>query len=284
MRTGYVSDELMVIYHTPHESDTEPERNFRDIFAQTKYVLFYVIKGTARAQNGTYICDVGKNQLMIVDTHMAFGYRFPNQNDYKCLYIEMHPGLFTNQADDNNFMRAFEHIKPYDSVIDCDTQETEFIKHIMNSIVECNLLQLGKSHIMPRINSVISQLCIYYDKKYKNEKVATDSVSVKIINYIHRNYLNKITYETLSEKFFVSKPIINEILHNFTGHTLREYIEILRLREAEKMLGENFKIHKIAELCGFSTYSTFYRAYKRVYGYPPSNKQKGRIKNWALSK
>ena len=270
---------------TPDISDTEPEKPHINVLARNKYILLYILEGNARVQNGTFTCKMSDNQLMVIDSHMAFGYNFLNPDNYKCLYIEMHPSIFSSDSDDDEFLRCFENIKPKDSVIDCNGDNNILIKNIVNSIVECNLLHLGKSHILPRIFTLISQIDLYYDKTYGYEKVSTNYVSAKIIDYINRNYLKTITYQTIIDKFYVSKPVINEILHKFTGYTLREYIEFLRLREADNLLGKNhYDIHKIAELCGFNTYSTFYRAYKRVYGIAPSEKQPKQIKHWPFSK
>lgn len=284
MNFGYIDNYLMVAYMLPHETDTEPTRNYRNPYAINRYRLFYIEEGTARVQNGTNTYKMTENQLMICDAHNVFGYRFTKDTDFKCLYIEMHPAIFRNIKDDKHFLRPFENIKPDKSIIDCNNDEMLYVKATINSLIECNYLQLGEVHILPRVYTLISQLCIYYDKKYATENVATDSVSVKIIDFIHRNYLSDITYQLISDKFFVSKPVINEILHKFTGRTLREYIEFLRLKDAEKMLGNNIELHKIAELCGFNSYSTFYRAYKRANGYPPSNKHIEHIKKWPLTK
>lgn len=284
MKFGYIKDDLMVVYHSPHENDVKPEMHYRKPYGINRYRLFYILKGTARVQNGKRTYKMTENQIMLCDVHNIFGYRFPDDEDFKVLYIEIHPSIFKNIKDDKNFLRPFENIKPDESIIDCNSDEMAYLKATVNSLIECNFLQLGEAHILPRINTLISQLCIYYDKRKSSENTSTDSVSVKIIDFIHRNYLSDITYQTITDKFFVSKPVINEILHRFTSKTLREYIEFLRLKDAEKMLGNNIEIHKIAELCGYNTYSTFYRAYKRVNGYPPSIKHSEHIKNWPLSK
>lgn len=284
MNFGYIDDYLIVVYIFPHETDTEPTKNYRETYGINQYRLFYIKEGTARVQNGSNTYTMTENQLIINDAHNVFGYKFKSETDFKCLYIQMHPAIFKNIKDDKHFLRAFENLKPDESIIDCNQKDTAFLKQIIESIIECNFLHLGEAHILPRINTLVSQLCIYYDKKYATENVATDSVSVRIIDYIHRNYLSDITYQLITDKFFVSKPVINEILHKFTGKTLREYIEYLRLKDAETMLGNNIELHKIAELSGFNCYSTFFRAFKRVNGYSPSVKHAEHIKNWPLSK
>ena len=282
MKTGYISDDLMVIYHTPKRDDNKIEENFRKVWSSNNYIVFYCKKGKCEVQNGAIKSKVNDNQLIIIDAHNAFGYKFERKDDYECIYFQIDPSHFSNIKDDKNFLRAFEFIKPTDSVIDCNGENYVF-KILFESLIECNVRKLGISHVLPRILSIISQLAIYYDKKFPNDIVTSDSVPTQIINFINRNYLSNITYDTITEKFFVSKPVINDILHKFTGLTLRQYVESLRLKDAKSLLS-NKDAKKVANLCGYKTYSTFYRAYKRYYGTLPSEVSDNTKPRWPLSK
>ena len=86
------------------------------------------------------------------------------------------------------------------------------------------------------------------------------------------------------DEFFVSKPVINTIIHNYTGKTLREYIEYLRLNDAVKSMGGGKSMKAVAKLSGFSNYSTFYRAYVREFGEPPTKQHKLKPDYWPLTK
>ena len=282
MKTGYVSDDLMVIYRVPDESDKVPEINYKKTWSSNNYTIFYCKKGKCFVQNGANTITVSNNQLVIIDAHNAFGYQFES-DDFEYIYIQVAPTYFSHIKDDRNFLRAFEYIKPKHSLIKC-TGENQIFKHFFESLIECSKLHLGQSHIFPRVFSIISQLAIYFDKNFPNDTVTSDSIPTQIIKFINRNYLNNITYDIITEKFFVSKPVINNVLRKYTGYTLREYVETLRLKDAKAML-ETKDAKRVAELCGYKTYSTFFRAYKRFYGVCPSeNVVEKSSKNWPLKK
>ncbi len=281
MRTGYVSDDLMVIHHTPETNTSEKVTNFRGTWSSDNYTVFYCKKGNATVRNGALKIEVKSNQLVIIDSHNAFGYQFDSEDDYECVYFQISPIHFLNIKDDKNFLRAFEFIPPSESLIKC-TGENQIFRHLFDSLIECDTLHLGITHVLPRIFSIISHLAIYFDKKYPNSVITTDSIPTQIINYINRNYLSTITYETIIDKFFVSKPVINSIMHNYTGLTLREYIEHLRLKDAKVML-ETKNAKTTAKLCGYKTYSTFFRAYKRYYGTPPTSESDKPKTKWPLT-
>ena len=280
MKTGYISDDLMIIYHTPLADDVVKEINYKDVWSTNNYTVFYCKRGNVRVQNGAVNIEMSNNQAMLIDSHNAFGYKFEN-DDFECLYFQISSSYFSQIKDDKDFLRAFEYIKPTDSVIDC-TGENKILEFLFKSLIECNMLKLGISHVLPRVKTIISHFAIYYDKKFPNDTVTSDSIPAQIINYINRNYLSDITYQTINEKFFVSKPVINEILHKFTGLTLRKYIESLRLKDAKEML-ETKNAKTTAKLCGYKTYSTFFRAYKRFYGTPPTNASDNPKTKWPLT-
>ncbi len=283
MKSGYIKEDLMVIYHYLDITRKENERH-KETYGTNAYIFFYVIQGRAVARNGAQTFPMNEGDLMIIDVHNAFGYEFLT-DEFKGLYAQIHPSILLNSgADDKTLTRAFENIPISECLINCKREGLDFIPACVNSIVECIEAHLGRTHILPRVKAIVSELCMYYDKKYDVEANATDSVPVKIFKYINRNYLKNITYQTIMDEFYVSKPVINAILHNYTGKTLREYIEYLRLSDAVRAMGSNKSMKKIAQLSGFSSYSTFYRAFVREFGEPPTKEYKSKSDYWPLTK
>ena len=268
MKKGYIKDDLMIIHHY-FDPQRPNEEKGKKTYGTNKYIFLFVKKGTATARNGAKMFDLKENQIMIVDIHNAFGYEFVS-DDYDCLWALVHPTfLYENDADDKNFLRAFENIQVSESVIDCEKEGLEFIPSCIDSIIDCISSHLGKTHILPRIKAIISELCMYYDKKYDFEANATDSLSVSVFKYVNRNYLKNITYQTLMDEFFITKPLVNEFMRLHTGTTLRKYIEQLRLKDAHEAIHKGLELNEVARMCGFPTYSTFYRAYTRNFGESP---------------
>ena len=283
MKSGYIKEDLMVIYHYSDPARPD-EENFRKTYGVNKYVFFYVIEGEATARNGAQTYQMNAGDLMIVDLHNAFGYQIETDN-YKVMYASIHPTLLAeSDADDKAITRAFERIPIGKCVINCKSEKLDFIPACVKSIVECISEHLGRTHVLPRVKAIVSELCMYYDKKYDFEANATDSVPVKVFKYVNRNYLQNITYQTIMDEFFVSKPVINTIIHNYTGKTLREYIEYLRLNDAVNSMGGGKSMKAVAKLSGFSNYSTFYRAYVREFGEPPTKQHKLKPDYWPLTK
>ena len=94
------------------------------------------------------------------------------------------------------------------------------------------------------------------------------------MEYVKNHYAENITLSQLREKFFVCNSTINRIFKNITGKTFLQYLNNLRLESAKIMIEQNnmnLSLAKIAEINGFTAYSTFYREYVRKYGRTPKD-------------
>jgi AraC-like DNA-binding protein len=91
-----------------------------------------------------------------------------------------------------------------------------------------------------------------------------------IIQYINDNINAKITLESLSDKFHLSKYHISHLFKEKTGFAVLEYITHKRVTQAKELILENTPLGEVAETVGFSDYSNFYRAFVKVTGFPPN--------------
>lgn len=95
---------------------------------------------------------------------------------------------------------------------------------------------------------------------YKKKRVR--SIASKIADYVADNYKIGFSLEDLAEHFHFSKNHIINIFKREYGMTPFEYVAVLRIREAERLLEiTSDSIESIAYECGFGNYSNFYRQF-----------------------
>lgn len=92
-----------------------------------------------------------------------------------------------------------------------------------------------------------------------------------VIQYLNNTYTEDITLDMLAEKFYISKYYLCRAFHKATGLTVHDYIRLKRLTLARELKAEGKSISEAAILAGFSDYSSFYRAYVKVFGTSPRN-------------
>lgn len=283
MAKSYIGDDLMVYHHTVYEDEIEYLRE-RNVFVHgSSFIsIFCTIKGEAIAAHGKVIKKLRANEMIAVYGD-NFTYTLPLEKEFDGLFIRIHPSLLNDFDDDKFFLRGLELPERF-MVIDLNEQRFSLIKEAVYSIINCAELEFGKKHHMPRINVILSELCIYHDSLLPVENKSTDSISVRIMSYIDRYYTKNIGYKEIIEQFYVSKTTINTICRLSTGKTLQKYIEFCRLQAARRIISAHpIALTKVAQMCGFSTYSTFYRAYLREFGHSPVNDKVKKRNKWPFS-
>ena len=75
----------------------------------------------------------------------------------------------------------------------------------------------------------------------------------------------------VADHFNIAKATLQKIIKDSTGATLSVYINTLRLERAYRLLKEpGVSVQQVSEMCGFSSTNSFYKAFRRKYGFAPS--------------
>ncbi|MEF3304443.1 helix-turn-helix transcriptional regulator [Paenibacillus sp. GYB003] len=92
----------------------------------------------------------------------------------------------------------------------------------------------------------------------------------EIAAYIHEHYPEPITLESVAKTFYISPSYLSRVFVKLTGFHFREYIQVVRVREAEKRLKQTKdKVQAIAEQVGFEHIAHFNRIFKKQTGLSP---------------
>ncbi len=180
--------------------------------------------------------------------------------------------IFDDVVGDAKYLRSFTNRKKGK---DCYYKKEDFDKDIQpidifkfsKSCVDNNL---GLVHFKSLLGTLITAIDLCYDKKYNNlSSIASDEYDVKIWDYILNNCLSKITAEMVEKEFSISKWYLDKVTNKFYGKPFHKTINALRMWKSKSIMTEHVPLSKVATLCGFSNYSTFYRAYTAFFGVNP---------------
>lgn len=84
------------------------------------------------------------------------------------------------------------------------------------------------------------------------------------------NYTKAVSLDTIAEDLFMSKYYICRIFKEYTGFTITEYINILRIKKATQLLeNSNQSISDVATELGFESASYFERTFKKIMNVTP---------------
>lgn len=91
-----------------------------------------------------------------------------------------------------------------------------------------------------------------------------------IVKYINSNYRNDLTLTGTAQKFNMSSSYLSRIFKQGTGFTFIEYLNSVRIREAQSLLlSTDNKVMDICHQVGYTSISHFGRVFKELTGYSP---------------
>ena len=100
------------------------------------------------------------------------------------------------------------------------------------------------------------------------ETAVSDLVD-RVLHYISRHVNEELTLDGLAERFYVSKYHLSHTFTKEVGVSLHRYITLRRLLMARHLLSTGMAAGQVSSTCGFSDYTSFYRAFKAEYGISP---------------
>ncbi len=121
------------------------------------------------------------------------------------------------------------------------------------------------------IKASVEALTVAVNKieEIQNAQFARDKRMVEIMNYIQANYLN-VTLESLSEKFYLSKPYLSKYIKEKSGLTFGELVKKVRLKKAKTLLkSSSMTVESIALSVGYQNVEHFNRLFKKAFNMTP---------------
>lgn len=103
----------------------------------------------------------------------------------------------------------------------------------------------------------------------QQEEMSVSNLVDQVLHYIGRHINEELTLDGLAERFFVSKYHLSHTFTREVGVSLHRYITLRRLLMARQLLAAGVPAGQVSTSCGFSDYTSFYRAFKAEYGISP---------------
>lgn len=132
------------------------------------------------------------------------------------------------------------------------------------------------------LQALLMELLVYI-RRYLKENRSSAAVHTspmhekifEIVQYINNHYCSPLSLSSIAKEFFISQYYLSRAFKQATGFTFIEYINSVRIREAQRLLREtDYKVIDIAERVGFGNISHFGRIFKEITHFSPLNYRK----------
>ena len=129
------------------------------------------------------------------------------------------------------------------------------------------------------MSAVVLQMTVLLTRWMKEpraavEGIANDKKILSILQYINENIHQELSIDTIADEFYISKFHMMRRFREETGYTVHSYITNKRLLNAKKLIANGEAATDVCYKCGFRDYSTFSRAYRKMFDESPAGRRK----------
>ncbi len=115
----------------------------------------------------------------------------------------------------------------------------------------------------------LNRMALHTDGQQEETEEQLSPLVQEALNYISGHIQEELSLEDIAGQFYVSKYHLSHAFSREVGVSVYRYIMMRRLLMARQLLAAGESAGQVCRSCGFSDYTSFYRAFKSEYGISP---------------
>ncbi|WP_417100466.1 AraC family transcriptional regulator [Hominenteromicrobium sp.] len=268
METGKNDEMLRQDFQLSHNRD--PYFRTMEFHAHDFLELYYFLDGSVTYYIEDQVYDLCPGDLLIIPAGKMHRPVIANEHAaYERMVLWITPQYLQGiDSPAGDLQKNLQKVGEHGYCVPFRGDETVFVTALLKK-----LLYMQKNDADPKFCAGAVELYLWtifrsygvIDTTHRNET----QVIPQVIRYITEHFSEPLTLEDIAAEFFVSKSYLNRHFKAYTNSTVYAYIMALRLTHARRMLREGIPAVEAGRECGFSDYSTFYKAFKTQTGLSP---------------
>jgi AraC-like DNA-binding protein len=243
------------------------------------HVLIYIIEGSMEIieEGITYTLKQGSLFFLKANVHHWGVKPFePGTRWYYIHFYAQEPGVDFKTLELKQSYREYQYLglKDYKYYIPLPKHmklpsNSEIVEKIRKLITLYQSYELSK---LFEVNLMLWKIFLHcYEVDYYKEVLSVPRKHVrKIAGYLENNYKRQFSGSEMEQALGLSYKYIGTLLKNETKMTIKEYQQMLRIKEAERLLCfTNLSVTEIAETVGYGDVFYFSNVFKKTKGISP---------------
>lgn len=253
--------------YTHHSLTTAPSAEDFPMHAHEWLEVLYFISG-----KGTYLVEghqypLAPGDVFILRPTEMHKLDIDPSEPYERIVIHFSPALLKRLDPDGTLLRPF-YDRPlgqqnrYGSIDDpAGLLQAAFSHFHFREIADVRMNLIG------RLIMLLTAMSGMHERAHTHAPV--EGPAGQILAYVNEHLFEEISIQSIADAFYRSPSQISRIFQQATGNSLWKYVTIKRLMSARELIQRGEPAAVAATACGFSEYSSFYRAYKGHFGHSP---------------
>lgn len=228
--------------------------------------LVYVTKGTLEMGVGQELYHMEKGDFAVVFPNVIHHYQVFTEGESKALYMLVSPKIIPN------YMEELQHYCPKTPVISKENLHVDVTKAIKSLVdIDKDNDRLIQAYVQMIFAHVFSEM-----EMIEKDAIGGDDIIYKAVEYVARNFREKITLEKMAFDMGVSKYVLSRLFAKTFHCNFVTYVNGIRLNYAIAMMKNTSEsITNICYDCGFESQRTFNRVFRERYRMTPSEYRRG---------
>lgn len=186
--------------------------------------------------------------------------------------------LLSACSQTSNLIALFENVNPRYPVIHFDPEHFRIYEKLCQKYEDPPY----KAGIDVFHRAVLYELlaCLLNDLQHDINVSASSSITNTVgiishlLNYINTHLQDNLSLEILSRETHFSPPYLCRVFKQYTGNTLKQYINLKKIDRAQQLLLSGVPANIVCSQIGFTNYSWFYKLFHAIAGTGPQEYQK----------
>ena len=249
----------------------EPRPEGVEVHHHDFYEVYYLLSGQVEYWvEGRIIALKPGDLLLINPMELHRPMVGPEDTDYERIVLWINTAYLESLAPDGMLSRCFDPSLPN---LICPTQTerpglhmkmVELVREYYSGEFGSRTCALGLLlQLIVQLNRMVFQI-----DQLRQERQLSPLVQ-KALQYISEHVAENLSLESIAGACFVSKYYLSHAFSREVGISVYRYIMIKRLLMARQLLVAGEPAGQVCVSCGFSDYTSFYRAFKAEYGINP---------------
>lgn len=250
-----------------HKLDEHPkgapdyQKHFHDF-----YELFYFISGSAVYTVEEEYHDLNPGDALLIQPGEHHYVNFKDDSTYERYVLKFPERILPDFVKQKFADRSAFYL---------EAQKTGSLFSKLDGLYE-TFSDSGEELYLLFSNTVAETVLTLCHSVPESKPFLADNKMAPILQYINDHLSVPISIEDLCREFYFSQSYICKEFRTYMKVSIMKYIRSKKIMAAHQHITKGMKPTKVAEMYGYSDYSTFYRTYLSVMGFPPSGNKNGK--------